>query len=67
MWGIRNGEMLVFSTTPSVPMYIPVTAGYGYIEFRAQGGGFIQTFCVVYNQVNGSGYTVPAYHQERGF
>ena len=59
--------MLVFSTTASVPMYIPVSAGYGYIEFRVQGGGFIQTFCVVCNQVTGAGYIVPAYHQDSGF
>jgi len=66
-YAIRQREMLIFSSSPSVPLWIPVTEGYGYIAFRAQGGGFIQTFCVIYNQATGSGYTVPAYHQERGF
>jgi len=66
-YSIRQGEMLIFSTIPSVPLYIPVSAGYGYIMFRAQGGGFIHAYCVIYNQVNGSGYVVPAYHQDAGF
>jgi len=66
-YSIRSREMLIFSTTPAVPMFIPVTAGYGYVMFRVQGAGFIQAYCVIYNQVTGSGYTVPAYHQERGF
>ena len=64
---IRQREMLIFSTTPTVPMWIPTTAGYGYIQFRVQGGGFIQAFCVVYNSVTGSGYLVPPYHQDAGF
>ena len=66
-YSIRQGEMLIFSTTAQVPTWIPVTAGYGYIVFRVQGGGFIQAFCVIYNQVNGSGYIVPAHHQDAGF
>ena len=66
-YSIRQREMLIVSTTASVPIWYPVTAGYGFTEFRAQDGGFIQAFCVIYNQVKGTGYTVPAYHQERGF
>jgi ABC-type glycerol-3-phosphate transport system permease component len=59
--------MLIFSTTAMVPTWIPVSAGYGWIRFRVQGGGFIQAFCVIYNQVSGTGYTIPAYHQDTGF
>ena len=66
-YSIRQGEMLVFSTTPMVPTWIPVSAGYGYVRFRVQGGGCIQTLCVIYNQVSGTGYTIPAYHQDAGF
>ena len=66
-FSIRHSGMLIVSTTPAVPNWIPVTSGYGYIVFRVQGGGFIQTFCVIHNQVTGTGYTVPAYHQEAGF
>jgi len=64
---IRSRGMLIVSTSQSVPIWYPVTAGYGFIMFRVQGGGFIQTFCVVHNQATGSGYTVPAYHQDAGF
>ena len=67
VYPIRHGEMLIFSTTAAVPVWIPYGAGYGYVEFRLQGGGFIQTFCAIYNQANCSGYTVPAYHQDAGF
>ena len=64
---IRQREMLIFSTVPSVPIWIPVTAGYGYVAFRVQGGGFIQALCFICNLVTGSGYIVPAYHQDSGF
>ncbi len=67
MYSIRHGEMLMFSTHPLVPFWIPTSADYGFIKFRTVDGGCIQTFCVIYNQVTGSGYTVPAYHQDRGF
>jgi len=64
---IRHGEMLIFSTTPEVPIWIPVTAGYGWIRFRVEHGGFIQPFCLISNRANCSGYIVPAYHQDSGF
>ena len=67
VYSIRQREMLVFSTTAAVPTWIPTSGGYGYIEFRVQGGGFIHAYCVIYNQVNGTGYVVPAYHQDEGF
>ena len=67
MYAIRQKEMLLFSTTPAVPHWIPMTAGYGYIRFCTLGGGFIHAYCVIYNQVTGSGYVVPAQHQDRGF
>ena len=66
-YSIRHGEMLMFSTTPSVPFWIPTSADFGFILFRTVDGGCIQTFCVVYNEATGSGYTVPALHQDRGF
>ena len=66
-YSIRQREMLIFSTTAGVPTWIPVTAGYGHIKFRVQDGGFIHAYCVIYNQVNGTGYIVPAYHQDAGF
>ena len=67
MYSIRAGEMLLFSTTPPVPHWIPTASDCGYIMFRTVGGGFIHVYCVIYNQVTGSGYVVPAQHQDRGF
>ena len=67
MCSIRQTEMLLFSTTQSVPIWIPTASDFGYILFRTEEGGCIQTFCVIYNEATGSGYTVPAYHQDRGF
>ena len=67
MFAIRQGEMLMFSTTPSVPTWVPVTAGFGYVEFRAVEGGYIHPYTVIYNQVTGSGYVVPWYNQDAGF
>ena len=67
MYSIRAGEMLMFSTTPPVPHWIPTSADFGYILFRVVDGGFIHASCVIYNQVTGSGYIVPVYHQDRGF
>ena len=64
---IRPQEMLTFSTTAAIPTWIPVTAGYGWILFRAQDGGFIHPYCVVYNRATGTGYVVPAYNQDDGF
>jgi len=59
--------MLTFSTTAEVPTWIPITAGYGWILFRAQDGGFIHAYCVIFNRVTQTGYTVPAYKQDDGF
>ena len=67
MYSIRAGEMLIFSTTPNVPTWIPVTAGFGYVLFRTDNGGFIQAYCVIYNGMTGSGYVVPALPQDHGF
>ena len=66
-YGIRNGEMLTFSTAPEVPTWIPVTAGYGYVLWRADGGGLIHPYEVIYNRNTGTGYVVPAYPQDTGF
>lgn len=67
MFAIRAGEMLIFSTSPSVPIWIPVTATYGYTLFRVDNGGFIQAYCVIYNGMTGNGYVVPAVPQDHGF
>ena len=67
VYGIRNGEMLTFSTTAEVPTWIPATAGYGYILFRAEDGGYIHPYAVIYNRVTNTGYTVPAFAQDDGF
>jgi len=67
MFSIRAGEMLMFSTSGSVPIFIPVTAGYGYILFRTDNGGFIQAYCAIYNGMTGTGYVVPAVPQDHGF
>jgi hypothetical protein len=66
-YSIRQGEMLIFSTSPAVPTFIPVSAGYGYVCFRTQDGGYIHAYNVIYNQVTGSGYVVPWYNQDSGF
>ena len=67
MFAIRFREMLLFSTTPAVPSWIPTSADFGYLKFRTVDGGFIQAYCVIYNQVTGSGYVVPACNQDAGF
>ena len=61
-------EMLILSTSPNVGEWVPVRFGFGYAAFRCQhGGGFIYPFCAVVNFVTGTGYTVPAYHEDEGF
>jgi len=66
-YAIRQREMRIFSTTPEVPNWIPITSGYGYVMFRVDGGGYIHPYTVIYNQVTGSGYVVPWYKQGAGF
>lgn len=67
MYSIRYREQLVFSTTPAIPIWIPNTASTGYVLFRAENGGLIHPYCVIYNRYTGAGYVVPAYHQDHGF
>ena len=67
VYGIRNEEMLTFSTWPQVPVWIPVTASHGYIKWRAESGGCICPYCAIYNVVTETGFTVPAYDQDHGF
>ena len=67
MHSIRYREQLVFSTTPSIPLWIPTTANTGYIMYRVANGTPISAYCVIYNDVTGSGYVVPAYRQDHGF
>ncbi|MBN1593912.1 MAG: hypothetical protein JW941_11780 [Candidatus Coatesbacteria bacterium] len=44
MFSIRQREQLIFSTTPSVPTWMPTTASYGYVKFRVDEGGFIHAY-----------------------
>ena len=67
MYALRHKEMLIFSTSPAVPHWIPTTTAYGYLMFRTVDGGYIHPYAVIYNQVTGSGYVVPAYAQDAGF
>jgi len=64
---IRPKEMRTFSTTVEIPTWIPATASYGWILFRVEHGEPIHAYCVVYNRVTCTGYTVPAYDQDDGF
>ena len=66
-FSIRAGEMLIFSTTPHVPIWIQTTTDYGYILFRAENGGSILAYCVIFNQMTGAGYVVPAFHPRDAF
>ena len=67
MYSIRHREQLMFSTSASVPTWIPVTAGYGYVLFRTDTGGYIQGYCVIYNGMTGTGYVVSTCDQNAGF
>ncbi len=67
MYGFRSREMLVFSTTPKVPTWIPTTASYGYVKFRPVDGGFIQAWALIINDLSGAAMVVPAYSQDYGF
>ncbi|MBN1593913.1 MAG: hypothetical protein JW941_11785 [Candidatus Coatesbacteria bacterium] len=61
---IRAGEMQVFSTSRHLETYIPTTASYGYILFRVEDGGAIHAYCVIYNFMTGTGYSIPAFRPE---
>ena len=59
--------MLTFSTTAEVPTWIHVSVCYGYALFRFDHGEPIHPYCVIYNRVMQTGYTVPTYNQDNGF
>ncbi len=67
MFLIRHREMLVFSTTPAVPTWIPTTANYGYAKFRVVDGVPIQAWALIINELSGAAMVVPAYDQYNGF
>ena len=67
MFSIRAREMLIFTTHPHVGIGIPTSADYGYILFRVENGGSILAFCVIFNQVTGHGYVIPAFRPENAF
>ena len=67
MYSIGPKDMLMFSTVPSIPTWIPTTAGFGYIMFRTVDGGFVHPYTVIYNDITGAGYVVPWFHQDSGF
>ena len=60
-------EMLILSTSPYVGEWLNPCFTFGYALFRCQHGGLIYSFCAVVNLDTGTGYTVPAYHEDRGF
>ena len=66
-WSIRQREMLRFSTTQKVPYWIPTTASYGYVKLRAQNGGYVHAWALIYNEISGTAMVVPAYDQDNGF
>ena len=72
-WTIRQREMLTFSTTRrsinprEQPYWIPTTASYGYVKFRALYGGDIHAWALIYNEISGAAMVVPAYDQDKGF
>ena len=67
VFAIGERGQLIVSTAMGVGAWYPTTAGYGYIMFRIENGGFIHPYCVVINRLTWMGYTVPAYRQEHGF
>ncbi|HUT05036.1 MAG TPA: hypothetical protein VM163_14235 [bacterium] len=67
MFSIRPGEQETFSTCQGVGNWLPVTAIFGYIKFRAQDGGYIQAYTVIYSQLSAGGFVVPALEQDHGF
>ena len=67
MFGLRHREMLVFSTTPKVPTWIPTTASYGYAKFRTVYGGYIHAWALICNELSGATMVVPTYDQDTGF
>ncbi len=73
MYGIRQNEMLMFSTRANPPSFfdycrhIPVSAPHGYAMFRTVEGGFIHAFAFIVNEITGRLVTVPIYDQDKGF
>jgi len=67
MFGIRAGEQITISTKPGVGYNMIVSAFYGYIQFRADEGGHIHAYPLIYNELTGGGFVVPTYNQDSGF
>lgn len=68
MYSIHSREMLVFSTRPKTPHWIPTTGNYGHIKFRTEeGSGHICAWVLIYNDLSGASMVVPAYDQHSGF
>ncbi|MBN2207683.1 MAG: hypothetical protein JW759_00065 [Candidatus Coatesbacteria bacterium] len=66
-FGIRPGEQLTVSTKPGVGYSMVVSAFFGYVQFRADEGGHIHAYTLIYNQLTGGGFVVPTYSQDSGF
>jgi len=66
-FSIRPGEQLIVSTKPGVGYAMIISASYGYIQFRADEGGHIHAYPLIYNQLTGGGFVVPTYNQDFGF
>jgi len=67
MFSIRPGEQLIVSTKPGVGYSMVISAFYGYIQFRADAGGHIHAYPLIYNEQTGGGFVVPVYNQDFGF
>ena len=67
MYGFRSREMLIFSTTPKVPTWIPTAASYGYVKFGTVEGGYIHAWALIVSELSGTTMVVPAYDQDTGF
>ena len=73
MFGIRDREMLAFTTKPKsyeprLPQWIPTTASYGYVKFRAADAWEdIHAWALIISDLSGAAMVVPAYDQDNGF
>ncbi len=67
MFSIRPGEQLTISTKLGVGYALVVSAPFGYIKFRAEEGGHVHAYTLIYNEVTYGGFVVPTYNQDSGF
>ena len=66
-FSIRPGEQLTVSTKPGVGYAMMLSAPFGYIKFRADEGGYIHAYALIYNEVTFGVFVVPTFYQDGGF